>query len=108
MESLINLAVSVNQVTIIHRQYIIDTQVYVNTCLTVLVLQERDLDRRHVTQSALLRNLLNYLTTLPDELVLVVRHPVVEDDNYIDITSLACPEAVHGATGPTDSDLSVK
>ena len=44
VEPLVNLAVSVDQVAIVHRQYIVHADVHVNASQTVLVLEKGDLD----------------------------------------------------------------
>ena len=66
MESLVNLAVSVYQVTVVHRKNVVNTQVNVNARLTVFVLQQWYLYCRDVTQSSLLCDLLDNLSALSD------------------------------------------
>ena len=44
VEPLVNLAVSVDQVAIVHSQHIVHADVHVNASQTVLVLEKGDLD----------------------------------------------------------------
>ena len=48
VESLVNLAVSVDQVAIVHSQHIVHADVHVNASQTVLVLEKWDLDGWYV------------------------------------------------------------
>ena len=64
VESLVHLAVRVDQVRVVHGQDVIDAYIDVNSSKTILVLQERYLDGWHVAESSLLCNTLDDLTTV--------------------------------------------
>lgn len=87
MESLVDLTVSVDQVTVVHSQNVVYTKVDINPSLAVFILQEGHFNSRDIAQSPLLRNLLYNFATLSDELVLVVGHSVVKYYYDIDITA---------------------
>lgn len=87
MESLVDLTMSINQVTVVHGQNVVHTKVDIDPSLAVFILQEGHFNSRDIAQSPLLGNLLYNLATLSDELVLVVGHSVVKYYNDIDITA---------------------
>ena len=95
MEPLVNLAVCIDQITVIHSEDVIDADIYIYARETILVLEQGHFDGRYVAKSAFLSNLLDNLTTVFDKLVLVVCHPAVEDNYDIDITTTSSPEPIH-------------
>jgi len=85
MEPLVDLAVSVDQVRVVHSEDVVDREVDINSSLAILILQQGHFNSRHVTQRPLLSNLFDDPPTLSDQLMLIVSHSVVENYHHIDI-----------------------
>lgn len=108
VESLVDLAVSVDQVRVVHGQDVVDRDVDIDAAQAVLVLQQGHFDRRNVAQSAFLSDLLYDLAAVFDELVLVVCHPAVEHDDDVDVGATCSPESVHAGPGGCNRDFSLQ
>jgi len=105
VEPLLYLAVSVDQIGVVHREHVVDADVHVDARLAILVLEQGYFDRGHIAKRALLRHRLNDLATMFDQLVLVIRHPAMEDNDDIDIAATHSPESVHARASGADRDL---
>ena len=66
VEPLVYLAVSVNQVAVVHGEHVIHTDVNIDACETILVFEQRHLDCWHIAESALLCNLFDDLAAVLD------------------------------------------
>ena len=107
MESLVNLAVCVDQLRVVHGKNIVDAEVYVCRSVDVFVPKNWHPDCRHVAKCSWLRNFLYDLAAVLDKEMLVVSHPVVEDYTNINIGG-HCPQAVLSAASRHHSDFAVE
>lgn len=87
VKPLVHLAVGINEVRIVHSENIVHTDVNIYASQTVFVFEQGHFYGRHITQSAFISNTLNDLTAMFDQLMLVVGHPIVEDNHQIYVTS---------------------
>ena len=85
VEPLVNLAVRINQVAVVHGEDVIDANVDIDPREAILVLEQGHLDCWNVAQSTLLGDLLDDLPAVFDQLMLIVCHPTMEnnDDIYV-------------------------
>ena len=95
VEALVDLAISIDEVWVVHCQNVIDANVNVNARQTILIFQKWNFYGRNIAQSALPGDLLDDLTTMFDQLVLIVGHPTVEHNHNVYITAADCPQPVH-------------
>lgn len=108
VEPLVDLAVGVDQITVIHSEDVVDTDIYIYAREAVLVLEKGHLDGWDVAKSSLFGNLLYNLPTVFDELMLVVSHPAMENNDDIDITATSCPQTIHAGASCRDGYLSLE
>ena len=100
VETLVDLTVSIDQVRVVHGKDVVDANVHVNPSQAVLVLEQWHFYSWHVAESPFLRNLLYDLSTVFDQLVLVVSHSAMKDNDDIDIGPTSCPQSINaGASG---------
>lgn len=108
VEPLFNLAVRVDQIAVVHCKHVIYADVHVDSRQTVLVLEQGHLDGRYVAQSAFLGDLLDDFTAVFDELVLIVGHATVEDNDDVYVTAAERPEPIHARTSRRNCNLTLQ
>lgn len=91
VESLIDLAVCVDQVTVVHSKDIIDANVDIDACELVLVLEQRHFYGGNIAQGTFFGHRLDYLAAVFDKLMLVVGHATVEHNDDIDVAATGRP-----------------
>lgn len=107
MESLVDLAVCVDQVRVVCCQHVVHAEIDVDASYRVFVLQQRHFDSWNIAESSILCNLLNNSSALTHKLVLIIGHTIVKNDDNIDVA--ACrPETVHATTRRADRDLAIE
>ena len=108
MEPLINLAVRINQVAVVHGENVIDTNVDIDPREAILVLEQGHLDGWNVAQSSFFGDLLDDLPAVFDQLVLIVSHPTMEHNDDIYVATARRPETVHARAGCRDRYLALE
>ena len=98
VKSLINLTVGVDEIRVVHGQYIVDTDVHIDACLGILVLDQGHFHGRHVTESSPCRHRFYNLSAVFYQLVLIVSHSIVKSNYDVNIGQICGPETVHAGT----------
>lgn len=94
VESLINLAVCVNKLWVVHSKNIVDTDIYIYWCMEVFITEYWNFYSWHVAQSTWLSTFLYNFAAVFYQKVLVVGHSVMKNHNYVDIWPRDCPEPI--------------